>query len=464
MKENDKLHALGHEPIGKLLVRYSLPAIAGMVIFSLYNVIDSIFIGHGVGSMAISGLAVAFPLMNLEFAFGLLVGIGGAATISLKMGAGDMEGAFKVLGNVVKLGLIVAVVFGGISLLFLDEILIAFGASTETLPYARDFMHIILMGLPVTYIMFNLNHLMRATGYPQKAMLSSVVTVVVNIAVAPIFIFSFGWGVKGAALATMIAQVSGMIWVLSHFFNKANTVHFRKGIYQLSWKIVGNILAIGMSPFFVNVCGCLVVIILNAGLKNYGGDMAIGAFGVINRVLMLMVMAVIGLTQGMQPIIGFNYGARKYDRALQTLKYGLIAAAIFMAVGEVAAMMSPHSIAGVFTDDPELIDFAVTGIYYTMLVLPLVGFQIVIQNFFQAIGKAKIAILLSTTRQLVLLVPCLLILHKFWGLTGIWASIPLTDTLAFLLSAMVLFVFWKHHLKPKMQTPSSDSKNSEVSV
>lgn len=451
MAGNEKLHALGHESIIKLLVRYSLPAIAGMVIFSLYNVIDSIFIGHGVGAMAISGLAVAFPLMNLEFAFGLLVGIGGAATVSLKMGSGDMDGAFKVLGNVVVLALLVAVLFGGISLFFLDDILMAFGASVETLPYARDFMHIILLGLPITYIMFNLNHLMRATGYPQKAMLSSVVTVVVNIAVAPIFIFYFQWGVKGAALATIIAQVFGMVWVLTHFCNGKNTLHFRKGIYVLSGQIVKNILAIGMSPFFVNVCGCLVVIILNAGLKNYGGDMAIGAFGVINRVLMLQVMAVIGLTQGMQPIIGFNYGARKFDRVMKTLKYGLIAATCFMAVGQVVAMLFPRMIAGMFTDDAALIDFSIVGIHYTMLVLPLVGCQIVIQNFFQAIGKAKISIFLSTTRQLVLLVPCLLILHQFWGLTGIWASIPLTDTLAFLLSAIVLFIFWKHHLKPKMR-------------
>lgn len=450
MAGNDKLHALGYEPIGKLLVQYSLPAIAGMVIFSLYNIIDSIFIGHGVGSLAISGLAVAFPLMNLEFAFGLLVGIGGAAVSSLRLGAGDMEGAFKVLGNVLKLAIGIGFVFGAISLLFLDKILVAFGASHETLPYARDFMQIILLGLPVTYVMFNLNHIMRATGYPQKAMLSSVVTVIVNIALAPIFIFWLGWGVRGAALATMIAQVSGMIWVLSHFFNPASIIHFRKGIYRVSWSIVKSILAIGMSPFVVNVCGCLVVVILNAGLKHYGGDMAIGAFGLINRVLMLMVMAIIGLTQGMQPIIGFNYGAKRFGRVIQTLKYGLLAAASFMVAGEILVMTFPHFIAGLFTDDARLIDFSVTGFYYTMLVLPLVGCQVVFQNFFQAIGKAKIAVLLSTTRQLVLLIPCLLIFQHFWGLTGIWASIPVTDTVAFLLSAVVLFLFWKYRLKPRI--------------
>ncbi|MEG0427879.1 MAG: MATE family efflux transporter [Akkermansia sp.] len=443
MAENDKMFALGHAPIGKLLLRYSLPAIAGMVVFSLYNIIDSVFIGHGIGPLAISGLAVAFPMMNLVFAFSLLIGIGGASVSSLRMGAKDIEGAFRVLGNVVVLNIIVAIGFGWLSFYFLDEILIAFGASAESLPYGRDFMQIILLGLPVTYMMFNLNHIMRATGYPQKAMISSIVTVVINVILAPIFIFWLEWGTRGAAVATVIAQLCGLWWVLHHFMNQSSTIHFKRGIYQWRGKIIKNILAIGMSPFFMNICGCSVVVVLNAGLKNYGGDMAIGAFGIINRVLSLFVMVVIGLTQGMQAIIGFNYGAKNFARVKQTLTYGLIAAASFMALGTLIAEVFPRQIAEIFTDDSELIQFSVTGLRFTMIVFPIVGCQIVIQNFFQAIGKAKISIFLSTTRQLLLLIPCLLILQYFWGLTGIWISIPLTDFLAFTLAASVLIIFFK---------------------
>lgn len=444
MATDDRALALGHESVGRLLARYSFPAIAGMLVFSLYNIIDSIFIGHGVGALAISGLAAAFPMMNLVFAFSLLIGIGGSAVSSLKMGEGKRNEAEFVLGNVVLLNLIAAAGFGWLSFLFLDEILIAFGASENTLPYARDFMQIILLGLPVTYTMFNLNHIMRSTGYPKKAMISSIVTVAVNLALAPLFIFSLEWGVRGAALATIIAQLCGMFWVLNHFRNKSNSIHFRRGIFRLRRNIIGAILAIGVSPFFMNVCGCTVVVILNSGLRQYGGDPAIGAFGIINRVLVLFIMVMNGLTQGMQPIIGFNYGAKQYSRVNLTLKYGLVAGTSFMAAGCLICELFPETITRAFTNDPELIAFSVTGLRFIVAAFPLIACQIIIQNFFQAIGKAKIALLLSTTRQLVLLVPCLLILHHFWGLKGIWASMPLSDALSFLLSAAFLYIFLKN--------------------
>ncbi|WP_308771413.1 MATE family efflux transporter, partial [uncultured Bilophila sp.] len=305
MAETSATLLLRTEPIGKLLLRYSLPAIAAMVVFSLYNIIDSIFIGHGVGPLAISGLAITFPVMNLTFALVLLVGIGGASICSIRLGQQDIDGATRVLGNVLLLGLINGVTFGLLSQLVLDPVLTAFGASEHTLPYARDFMQIILYGLPVTCTMFGLNHVMRATGYPQKAMLSAVLTVGMNVILAPIFIFWLEWGIRGAAVATVLSQCVGMVWVLSHFRNPNSTVHFRRGTFRLRRKIVSSIFSIGMSPFLLNVCACLVTVLINIGLKQYGGDMAIGAFGILNRILILFVMLVMGLTQGMQPIVGY---------------------------------------------------------------------------------------------------------------------------------------------------------------
>ena len=376
------------EPIGKLLLRYSLPAIAAMVVFSLYNIIDSIFIGHGVGPLAISGLAITFPVMNLTFALVLLVGIGGASICSIRLGQQDIDGATRVLGNVLLLGLINGVTFGLLSQLVLDPVLTAFGASEHTLPYARDFMQIILYGLPVTCTMFGLNHIMRATGYPQKAMLSAVLTVGMNIILAPIFIFWLEWGIRGAAIATVLSQCVGMVWVLSHFRNPKSTVHFRQGTFRLRWKIVSSVFSIGMSPFLLNVCACLVTVLINIGLKRYGGDMAIGAFGILNRILILFVMLVMGLTQGMQPIVGYNYGAQQFERVKQTLKYGVITGGLITTAGFLAGQFAPEIVARMFSDDAGLIALSVEGMRLATLVFPLVGIQIVVGNLFQGIGKA----------------------------------------------------------------------------
>ena len=435
------------EPIGKLLLRYSLPAIAAMVVFSLYNIIDSIFIGHGVGPLAISGLAITFPVMNLTFALVLLVGIGGASICSIRLGQQDIDGANprpgkeSMLGNVLLLGLINGVTFGLLSQLVLDPVLTAFGASEHTLPYARDFMQIILYGLPVTCTMFGLNHIMRATGYPQKAMLSAVLTVGMNIILAPIFIFWLKWGIGGAAIATVLSQCVGMVWVLSHFRNPKSTVHFRQGTFRLRWKIVSSIFSIGMSPFLLNVCACLVTVLINIGLKRYGGDMAIGAFGILNRILILFVMLVMGLTQGMQPIVGYNYGAQQFERVKQTLKYGVITGGLITTAGFLAGQFAPEIVSRMFTDDAGLIALSVEGMRLATLVFPLVGIQIVVGNFFQSIGKAKLSIFLSLTRQLLFLAPCLLILPRFFELKGIWISLPVSDSLSFVTSMGVLYMF-----------------------
>ena len=297
-------HILGTERIGKLLVQYSIPAIIGMTITSLYNIIDSIFIGHGVGAMGIAGLAITFPLMNLVVAFCTVVSAGGSTISSIRLGQKDVDGATEVLNHTLTLCLVNSFLFGGISFIFLDEILRFFGASNETLPYARNFMQVILLGTPVTYTMIGLNNIMRATGYPKKAMLTSMVTVVCNIILAPIFIFHFDWGIRGAATATVISQFIGMIWVVSHFLQKTSIVRLHPGFWKMKKRIISSIFSIGMSPFLMNVTACVIVIIVNNSLQRYGGDMAIGAYGIMNRLLVLYVMIVLGLTMGMQPIVG----------------------------------------------------------------------------------------------------------------------------------------------------------------
>ena len=349
-------HILGTERIGKLLVQYSIPAIIGMTITSLYNIIDSIFIGHGVGPMGIAGLAITFPLMNLVVAFCTMVSAGGSTISSIRLGQKDLDGATEVLGNTLMFCLVNAFIFGSVSFIFLDDILRFFGASNDTLPYARDFMQVILLGTPVTYTMIGLNNIMRATGYPKKAMLTSMVTVVCNIILAPIFIFQFDWGIRGAATATVISQFIGMVWVVSHFLQKTSVVRLQRGFWKMKKRIISSILSIGMSPFLMNVTACVIVIIVNNSLQQYGGDMAIGAYGIINRLLVLYVMIVLGLTMGMQPIVGYNFGAQKHDRVKATLRLTIIAGVCITSTGFLICELFPHAISAIFTSDEELID------------------------------------------------------------------------------------------------------------
>jgi len=432
--------ALETEPIGKLLLQYSVPAIIAMTVTSVYNIIDSVFIGHGVGALAISGLALTFPLMNLIIAFCTLIGVGGAAISSIYLGQKDDQKATEVLHNVLILSIFAGFCFGGLTWFFLDSILIFFGASEETLPYARSFMQVILLANPVSFLFIALNNVMRATGYPKKAMLSSLLTVGINMILAPVFIFHLKWGIEGAALATVFAQIGGLIWVLSHFFRASSYIRFRKGYYRLRKYIVVSILSIGMAPFLLNVCASAIVIILNHGFKTYGGDLAIGAYGIVNRMATLFVMVVIGLTQGMQPIVGYNFGARHFDRVDQALKKVIFAAVVVMTVGWGMSELFPGHIVALFSDDSELNELARVGLRITILSFPLVGAQIVITNFFQSIGKAKISILLSLARQLLFLIPLLYTLPHIghWGIYGVWGSMPVSDILAFLAAVFTL--------------------------
>lgn len=434
---------LGTNPIGRLLLQYSVPAIIAAVATSLYNIVDSIFIGRGVGPMAISGLAITFPLMNLVIGFCTLVAAGGATVSSIFLGQKNLGRATDTINNVLVLCLIHSVVFGGLSLLFLDEILYFFGATAETVPYAREFMKIILYGTPISYVFIGLNNLMRATGYPKKAMISALLSVVVNVILAPVFIFSFEWGIRGAALATIIGQFCAFFWVMAHFLSKKSIVHFDRHGRWLSWPLVRRIYAIGLSPLLMNATACFVVVFINKSLLAVAGDygnIAVGSYGIINRTTMFFVMIVFGVTQGMQPILGYNYGASQWSRVAETLRKGIWIGAAVTTLGWIATELFPDTISSLFTTDQSMIAIAREGFRIYFLVYPLVGAQIVIQNYFQSIGHPKLSIFLSLTRQLIFLVPLLWLLPRHFGIDGVWGSMAGSDFLAFALAVGTMLI------------------------
>lgn len=439
MSQNGTINELGTERIGKLLTQYAVPAIIAMTASSLYNMVDSIFIGHGVGPLAISGLAVTFPLMNLAAAFGSLVGVGASTLISVKLGQKDYDTAHKILGNVVVLNLLIGIVFTIVTLAFLDPILYFFGASKATLPYARDYMVTILLGNVVTHMYLGLNSVLRSAGHPQKAMLATIFTVVVNTILDPVFIYGFGWGIRGAAIATILAQILSFIWLFKIFCNKNEVLHFHRGIYRLKRVLVENIIGIGLAPFFMNVASCFIVILINKGLKLYDGDLAIGAFGIVNRISFLFVMIVMGLNQGMQPIAGYNFGAKQYHRVNQVMKLTVIAATLITTTGFLVGELMPKLAVSAFTNDETLINISAQGLRIVVMFFPIIGFQMVTSNFFQSIGMARKAIILSLSRQVLILIPCLIILPMFWDAKGVWLSMPISDAAASIIAAIMLY-------------------------
>lgn len=440
---------LGTKPIGKLLLQYAIPAIIAMTASSLYNMVDSIFIGHGVGPLAISGLAITFPLMNLAAAFGSLVGVGASTLVSVRLGQKDYDTAQNILGNVITLNLIIGIGFSILTLLFLDPILYFFGASVDTISYARDYMVIILLGNVVTHMYLGLNALLRASGHPQKAMIATITTVVINTVLDPIFIYGFKWGIQGAAVATILAQIISLIWQFKTFTNKNELIHLRRGIYKLRGTIVKNTIAIGMSPFLMNLAACFIVILINKGLKEYDGDLAIGAFGIVNRIVFLFIMIVMGLNQGMQPIAGYNFGAQQFHRVDRVLKLTIYGATAVTVTGFLIGELMPELAVSIFTTHEELLRLSARGLRIVVIFFPIIGFQMVASNFFQSIGMASKAIFLSLTRQLLFLVPCLLILPQFWGSTGIWISMPVSDLAASIVAGVMLyrqFKIFKSHV------------------
>lgn len=448
MSDNKKAALeLGTKPVGKLLMQYAIPAIIAMTASSLYNMVDSIFIGQGVGPLAISGLAITFPLMNLSAAFGAAVGVGASTFISVKLGQKDYDTAKHILGNTMTLNLIMGLGVGLVCLLFLDPILRFFGASDQTIPYARDYMVIILLGNVITHMYFGLNAVLRAAGKPKHAMNATIFTVVLNTLLDPLFIYTFGLGIKGAAYATVLAQSLALIWQLYTFSRPKELLHFKRGTFRLQSSIIRNIIAIGLSPFSMNVCACIVVILINNSMVHYGSDLAVGAYGIANKVAFIFVMINMGVNQGMQPIAGYNYGAMRYDRLMKVVKYSIIAATAIMTTGFIIAMTIPGTCARLFTTDPTLIDLSAKGIRYIMVAFPVVGYQMVVSNFFQSIGKAKISIVLSLSRQLLILLPLLLVLPTMFGINGVWVSMPVSDTLSAFMAAWIMIVYMRKFKK-----------------
>ena len=436
-KTNSPL-VLGSEPIGRLLTQYAIPAIIAMTASSLYNMADSIFIGHGVGALAISGLALTFPLMNLAAAFGSLVGVGASTLVSVTLGQKDYDGANHILGNVLVLNVLLGVGFTLVFWLLLDPSLYFFGASEQTIGYARDYMRIILLGNVITHMYLGLNSVLRSSGFPKMAMYATLSSVIINCVLNPLFIFVFNWGIQGSAWATVISQAISLTGQLIHFSKPTQLLHFRKGIYRLRAEIVQAILSIGLSPFLMNLCSCMIVILINRGLKEHGGDMAIGAYGIVNRIAFLFVMIIMGFNQGMQPIAGYNFGAKLYHRVTEVTRLTMRWAVGVASVGFLLCQLTPEVIIGLFTTDQELIDIASKGLHIVFAVYPIVGFQMVATNFFMSIGMSRKAIFLSLTRQLIFLIPCLIILPPLMGQIGVWISIPIADVMAASVTAFML--------------------------
>jgi len=452
--------SLGTDNIGSLLWRYAAPAIIAMASNSIYHIIDSIFVGHGVGGAAISGMAITMPIMNIAGAFGAMVGVGAAARMSIRLGEGNMQAAEKTLANAVMLNLILGFLLMAVMLIFLDPILQLFSggnASAETIGYARDFMRIILLGNMTQHMYLGLNEQIRASGYPQKSMRIILTAVALNLCLNPLFIFKFGWGIKGSALATVISQAVSFLIACSHFCLKSSFVRFRRAAFVLDWKIIKAI-SIGLAPFMVNICASMVAAFVNTALLKYGGtgahdvvhtthasaDIYVGAYGIANRVVMLLIMVIQGLNQGMQPIVGFNYGAKQYDRVRKALFMTIGCGMTISTLGFLACQIFPESIASMFVDSTKggdealMITAASQAMRIIVTMFPLVGFQIVAAAFFQYIGHAKLAIFVSMTRQMLFLLPLLWVVPRFLGATGVWVSMPIADCASITLAAILL--------------------------
>lgn len=453
--KTNQFNVLAEKPVGSLLMQYAIPAIVAMAASSVYNIIDGIFIGQGVGAEAIMGLALTGPLMSLTAAFGAMVGVGAATLMSVKLGQKDYGTAQKILGNVVIMNLTLGIVLGLLLLVFINPILRFFGASDVTLPYARNFMSIILVGNVVTHMYLGLNALLRSTNRPQKAMCATIGTVVLNCILAPIFIFVLGWGIRGAATATIMAQMIMLMWQLRLFSNKDELIHLNRSIIKLDVKIVKESLLVGLPQFLINLCACLVAAMMTRSLTTYGGDMAVGAFGICNRFILFIVMVVIGLNQGMQPIAGYNFGARRYDRVLGVLNKALIFGSVITLTGFVVGVFFPTPFVSVFAkDSPQLIKLSAHALSCMVMMFPIVGIQIVSTAFFQSIGYAPKSIFLSLTRQLIFLVPAIFILPHLYAdpLEGLWHAAPVADGLASVL-AITLLVLQVKKFKKQMQAP-----------
>lgn len=442
---------LGTEPIGKLLVKYSVPAIIGLMVNALYNVVDRIFIGNipGIGPMAITGLGVTMPVMSIITAFGTLVGVGAATNISIKLGQGRRDKAEHILGNAFSLATIIGITLAVVGTTFLYEILMSFGASHATVGYAKAYLNIILIGTVFNLMSMMFSNLIRGDGSPKLSATIMAVGCITNIILDALFIFGFGMGIKGAALATVIAQGTSTVLGFSYYLKGKSNVKFRKENLKLNGMIVKTIFAIGMAPFAMQLTNSLIQVLNNTALKTYGGDLAIGAMATISSINMIFVMPAFGFVHAMQPIVGFNYGAEKYDRAKKTLIIALAAATSIFTLGALVIQLAPEVLVGMFNKDPELMALTINGIRKYALAMPIIGVNIVGTNYIQSIGKAKIAMVLSLLRQVIVLIPMIMILPRFLQLDGVWFAQPTADTIASIITAIVLIIETKKYSKHK---------------
>ena len=446
MKDNKEATlALGTQPVGRLLWQYALPGVIAMTASSLYNMVDSIFIGHGVGPMALAALGISFPLMNIGAAFGAAVGIGGSTLMSLRLGQRQYDKANNVLGNMVALNIITGLLVGIVSIIFLDPILTFFGASEQTLPHAHDYMFILLVGNVVTHLYLGLNAALRSASKPRAAMIATIVTVALNTILDPIFIWPLHMGIKGAAIATVLAQVIVLCWQLWQFSRQKELLHLEWRFLKPARAIVKDIVSIGISPFSMQLTGCVVAIFMNNALMKFGGDLAVGAYSIANRLGFIFFMVIMGICQGFQPIAGYNYGARNMDRVKQVLRLTITSSVIAMTVGWIIGELLPGPCTRLFTDDADLLAISIRGIRINMLVFPVIGYQAVVTNFFQTIGKVRISIFMSLSRQLLFLLPMLLLFSSIWGLDGVWASLPASDFAAFVVAVIIMQRFKLQH-------------------
>ena len=448
-----KITELGTQPVRSLLMKYALPGIIAMTATSLYNMVDSIFIGHGVGAMALSGLTVAKPFMDICAAFGSLVGVGASSLVAIKLGEKDYRSANDVLANVILLNVLLGALVMVVGLYWLDPILYAFGASDVTISYARDYMEIILWANILTHIYYGLNSMLRSIGHPKVAMFSTIVAVVANIILDPIFIFALDMGVRGAALATILSQAIAVVGQMVVFLNPKEVIYFHRGIWRLKRDITMRALGIGTAPFLMHLAACFVVIVLNNQLKRYGGDMAIATFGITNRFMFFFAMVVMGLNQGMQPIVGYNYGAKLYDRMIRALKLTAMCATCVMGMLWLFGLIWPEGFIRLFTHDELLITQSIAPARVMLCTMVMVGFPMVVGNFYTSIGMSGKAIFLSLTRQVLLLIPSILLLPLLFQavevspIWGVWWGLPICDAMAAIIAAIVLNrdmrKFWK---------------------
>lgn len=461
--ENDQ-NVLGTESIGKLLLKYSVPAIIGMMVNALYNVVDRIFIGNmpGVGPMAITGLGVAMPVMSVITAFGTLVGVGSTTNISIKLGQGKRDEAERIIGNAISLAVIIGATLTILGTVFLDKMLILFGASDSTISYAEAYMSFILVGATFSIMSMMFSNLIRGDGNPRLSATIMIIGCAMNIVLDALFIFKFNMGIQGAAFATVISQITSSVIGLLYYLRGKSNLSLKKKNLKLNKSIIGAIFAIGCAPFAMQLTNSVVQLIFNTSLKTYGGDLSIGAMATISSISMIFVMPAFGFVQGMQPIVGFNYGAKKYDRAKKALKISLISASIVFLLGSLVIQLAPQALVVMFNKDPELMNITIIGLRKYALAMPIVGISIVGSNFIQSIGKAKIAMVLGLLRQVIILIPMVLILPNFFGLNGVWFAQPTADTVSAIITGIVLVRELRKNFKTETDEIIKDVESIEA--